>query len=511
MVLILQYHLVKGQALAPADFEDGVALKTELAHTTVSVLVNDGSILINGFEIDSENGEDADNGYLYPLNEVLIPPTYLLPSMLEVIYEEGEDDLSLFTQLVSEQDTYFLAENITVFAPNDNAMMAFMETNGIDDLADIPTGAVERLLQMHVVSGIYAEADLVADLDLTTTLDETLAVSEDNASILIEAGTIVQSDLAAQNGVVHKVDQVLLPGTEQSYNGTYAGFLYYNINHQAYFENTIGTDAFGGLDSNDLTIMVPPDDEVSDALANSNIYDFYYPHYWSGALSIDDIKDEEFIRSPWSLVTFYISEVGEDLFINGSSKIIGEKSFNGGQYHIIFIDHHLDDGLNVETIPDYIESRATATEDAEFTVLWEALQLGGTGLGTTLNVFLAREDYGIAPFTIFAPTDAAFYDLFAEFQVQDLQGFISQEGLDALDDILFYSIASDARIFTPDFMNDNSLLMGNGEDITVDINTLEITSQNQEFSLSLPNATITESNIMATNGVIHVIDQVLLP
>lgn len=108
---------------------------------------------------------------------------------------------------------------------------------------------------------------------------------------------------------------------------------------------------------------------------------------------------------------------------------------------------------------------------------------------------------GAGPYTVFAPTNQAFIDA----------GFATIAAIQAADpntlaNILTYHVLS-ARAFSSDLTNGQTLTTVNGGTLAVQLGTgASIKGNNNSTS-----AQITGMNMMATNGVVHVIDKVLLP
>ncbi|MFN0169238.1 MAG: fasciclin domain-containing protein [Bryobacteraceae bacterium] len=98
---------------------------------------------------------------------------------------------------------------------------------------------------------------------------------------------------------------------------------------------------------------------------------------------------------------------------------------------------------------------------------------------------------GAGPFTVFAPTDDAFSRVPAE----------ALEDLTALKSILKYHVVS-GRYLAADVANLRSATAMNGEKLPVEI---------VAGGVSVGGARILKTDIIAGNGVIHVIDQVLTP
>ena len=100
------------------------------------------------------------------------------------------------------------------------------------------------------------------------------------------------------------------------------------------------------------------------------------------------------------------------------------------------------------------------------------------------------------PFTVFAPTD----DAFAAAGI-DLSTFDTDEENATLSDILLYHVVSGA-VASSDVTDGMSAEALNGDDVSFTIS---------EGSVMVNDATVTSADVMASNGIIHVIDKVLMP
>lgn len=109
---------------------------------------------------------------------------------------------------------------------------------------------------------------------------------------------------------------------------------------------------------------------------------------------------------------------------------------------------------------------------------------------------LAETLSGEGPFTVFAPTD----DAFAALPAGTVESLL-EEPTGALTDILLYHVVSGAALST-DLSDGMSITTINGKDVTVAIGP---------DGVFINNAMVTVADIEADNGVIHVIDAVLLP
>lgn len=145
----------------------------------------------------------------------------------------------------------------------------------------------------------------------------------------------------------------------------------------------------------------------------------------------------------------------------------------------------IDDGVSEAVDLEEVDIVDTLTATGNFNKLLTAIH--DAGLADTLK--------GPGPFTVFAPTDEAFAG-------------VPQANLDALlnnttdlTDLLTYHVIR-GEIMSEDLMGENSLETMNGQNLTI------MTSGNV---IMVDGARVVQADIEATNGVIYVIDAVLMP
>ncbi len=130
----------------------------------------------------------------------------------------------------------------------------------------------------------------------------------------------------------------------------------------------------------------------------------------------------------------------------------------------------------------------TAVAAGSFKTLAAALQ--AAGLVDTLK--------GKGPFTVFAPTDAAF----AKLPKETLETLLKPENKGKLASILTYHVVA-GQVEAKDVVKLNNATTVNGQRVS-------IATKDGKVVLN-GNSTVTTTDIKATNGVIHVIDTVILP
>jgi uncharacterized surface protein with fasciclin (FAS1) repeats len=129
----------------------------------------------------------------------------------------------------------------------------------------------------------------------------------------------------------------------------------------------------------------------------------------------------------------------------------------------------------------------TAVAAGDFKTLATALQ--AAGLVETLK--------GKGPFTVFAPTDAAF----AKLPAGTLESLLKPENKAKLAGILTYHVVA-GKVMAADVVKLTSAKTVNGQSVKIAVDGGKV---------KVDDANVVKTDIAASNGVIHVIDAVLLP
>jgi transforming growth factor-beta-induced protein len=137
-----------------------------------------------------------------------------------------------------------------------------------------------------------------------------------------------------------------------------------------------------------------------------------------------------------------------------------------------------------------------------------AVAQGNSNLSTLVQALtkanLVEALNGDGPFTVFAPTNEAFAALLTAQEVDSLDALITKLGAEAVADILKYHVVSGVAAKSTDLTN--------GQEVTtLQGSKIKITIADGKVSLNDGAATVTTPDVEAANGVVHVIDKVLLP
>jgi len=146
----------------------------------------------------------------------------------------------------------------------------------------------------------------------------------------------------------------------------------------------------------------------------------------------------------------------------------------------------------------FLSVGVSLTQAVDTTIPVTATTNGLTTLVTALKAAnLATTLSGDGPFTVFAPTN----DAFAMVDEGVLECLLDADNKAVLSDVLLYHVAS-GKVTSDMLSNNQEVESLQGSDATVTISSGVV---------KINGATVTAADVSATNGVVHVIDQVLLP
>lgn len=207
---VIPYHMVSG-ALFPEDFSDGQTIET-LQGDELTVSIDNDTIRLDGATVLA--AVEAENGTAYVVDEVLLGnrTAYERLSLTEATQTATQlvDSAGLTAALDEPDATY------TVFAPTNDAF------------DDVETDTLEQdelaaFLQYHVVGDAVLTSSEIEDSLTTATLQgEDVTLTRQNNTVFVNDAGVVDADLPASNGIVHLIDAVLTPPSQQDTAATEA-------------------------------------------------------------------------------------------------------------------------------------------------------------------------------------------------------------------------------------------------------------------------------------------------
>ena len=388
-----------------------------------------------------------------------------------------------FTTLVAAVEAAGLVETLqgdgpfTVFAPTDDAF-AKLPAGTVDALlADVPQ--LTNILLYHVVPGEYMAADVLAMPDAATALEnQYVKFSLDGDKAMVNDALIVVTDVAASNGVIHVIDTVLLPPDKDIVETAAADgrftTLVAALEAAGLVETLQGEGPFTVFAPTDDAFAMLPAGTVEALLADiPALTDILLYHVAGENLPASKVLEMESIPTVQG-EDITISQDMEKVMANNAQIIISNVFTSNGTIHVI----------DAVLLPpqDIVE---VAVANGSFTTLAAALE--AAGLVETLQ--------GEGPFTVFAPTDEAF----AKLPAGTVEALLAD--IPALTDILLYHVVPGEYVAADVVeMTSAETALGPYVKIAVDGDKVMVND-----------AQVVITDVQASNGVIHVIDTVLLP
>ena len=485
LAAVLKYHVVGDLAYSNNLSSGAVAtLNTDSPdQTPLSLLVNvDGGVMINDANVTAADVM-ASNGVIHVIDKVLLPPTV-------VDLATYSDNFSSLVRAVVKADLAgaLSAEGpFTVFAPTNDAFAALFAALEISGLDDVAVEDLTSILTYHVVGDNVLSTELSAGT-VAAISGEEFEVAIDGDVTLNGTIKVVATDIQGTNGVIHVIDAVLVPEMQKS--NTIADIAVANSEFSILVEALMKADLVGAVADSEaeLTVFAPTNDAFAALLSDL------------GATSLDDIPVETLtnillyhvigtkamstdLASGYlpTLATFssnnismYI-EVGDGVSINGSTMVTAaDIEADNGVIHVV----------DKVILPPSVVNIAIDNEN--FSTLVSAVVKAG------LVEALSAE----GPFTVFAPTNAAFDALFAELGVSGIDDLTAEQLLP----ILTYHVVS-GNVLSTDLSSGEVPTLNEGSNITVDLSS----------GVMINESNVVAADVQGANGVVHVIDKVLLP
>ena len=148
---------------------------------------------------------DVKNGVIHAIDRVLLPPTVVDQAI-------ANDNFSILVQAVVKAGLVDVLNGtgpFTIFAPTNAAFEALFAALGVSGIADLTAEQLTPILTYHVVSGNVLSSMLSAGT--VQTLNGPITVSLSPTPAINTNSRIVATDVQGSNGVIHVIDNVLLP------------------------------------------------------------------------------------------------------------------------------------------------------------------------------------------------------------------------------------------------------------------------------------------------------------
>lgn len=419
-------------------------------------------------------------------------------NIIELAQENGFTSLAAALTRAGLIDDLQAAGTFTVFAPTNEAFANLLTAIGQTSIDDVPVPVLEQILLYHVLQSTVKSADVTTG-SVSTLQGGSINLAAGTGITVNNAGVIPPFDVEATNGIIHSIDQVLVPQEIDQFVNT--------VLEPAYFNNSFSTLVAAAvkanlvttiLSANEITIFAPTNQAFTDAGIDVDALDAatlasVLTYHTIGANVLSSGIPTSAATLNENELFFSLTDNGN--FINGNTEIVAVDIESGnGVVHVI-------DNVLLPPVGNVVETAISLSAGGEFTSLIAALQRTADEGSSAQNLISVLS--GTGPFTVFAPTNAAFQALLDSNADWNGLGDIPLETLVA---VLTYHVVP-ARAYDKDLASaidaNNQLPTAQGGNLTFDLNNLTINTDVNIIAAAVNNN--------ATNGVIHAIDKVLLP
>ena len=436
---------------------------------------------------------------------VVTPPTVVTNTIVDVAVANGS-----FTTLVAALQATGLdatladtTSSFTVFAPTDEAFALLGQDTINALLAD--TDTLSDILTYHVISGEVNATAAIASAGTTVAMvnGDSVGLSLDGGNLLVNTATVTITDIQADNGIIHVVDAVLLPPAdkgEPTMNIVETAVAAGNFTTLVAALQAANLDSALADETKTYTVFAPTDaafaligtETIAALLADTDaLTSILLQHVIDSevssvrAYSLNGMTAKTLSGAE---ITIAINSIADSLIFGGANITVKDIYTTNGVIHVI--DMVVVGDVEVPTPTNSIVD--VAAENGSFTTLVTALQT--TGLDTVLADLEGE-------FTVFAPTDAAF----ALLGEETINALLADP--DALANILLYHVVSGATV-----LQDAAVTIAQSDNKMVTMANEQMSTLSLSGSaLFINKSAVSAANVMADNGVIHVVDQVILP
>lgn len=194
-------------------------------------------------------------------------------------YLDANQEYSLFRDALDEADLIdnirLFPREVTFFVPNNTAMTNFLQANGYSDLEAVPDDLLEATLRNHILEFVVRAAEFQTAYYATNNdvreddVQVAMYIDASNGVVINGEVNVIDADQLTDDGVVHEVDQVILPASV-------ATFAMADTNLSIFFAALEVVDNDGSLvemlsdlDEGPFTVLIPTNAAFQDFLASN--------------------------------------------------------------------------------------------------------------------------------------------------------------------------------------------------------------------------------------------------
>ncbi|XP_037631585.1 periostin, osteoblast specific factor b isoform X1 [Sebastes umbrosus] len=466
----LHYHMANKRFLTK-DLKNGMAVTS--MYNDLGLHINhysNGVVTVNCARIIYGN-QVATNGVVHVIDRVISAVGNTIQDVIEV-----DDDLTTLSDVALNAG--FLEKlgqpgHYTLFAPTNEAF----ETLGSEVLERLQGDkeVLKALLNFHLLDSVQCSEAIMAGTSYETLEGNNIEIGCDGESLTVNGiKMVLKKDIVTTNGVIHLIDKVLMPDSAKqvmelvgSSQSTFGDMV-----------SELGLSAAMRADA-EYTLLAPLNVAFNDEVMSMDqrlLKSILESHILKSKIVLGQLfsgQRLETIAGKFLRVFIYRTAV----CIENSCLVRGSKEGSNGALHL----------MRTLLKPAEKSMFEILTENGGFKIFLSLME------AAELTDLLKQE----GDFTLFAPSDKAFAGL------SDSDLSLLKSDINALRTILLYHI-------------NNGVFIGGG--LEAGVTNLLKSLQGSNLRVMLANSSmqvnsvqVPESDIMATNGVIHFVNQVLYP
>ena len=348
----------------------------------------------------------------------------------------------------------------------------------LDALLGDPEMLADILLYHAFVGAGVMAADVASGKLMMANNEEAVIQKTEAGGVIIQGANVQEADFMASNGIIHVIDTVMLPpsGMEDIVDAlTSAG------GFSTLLQAAIDTGAAATLmGEGPFTLFAPSDEAFAklpegtlESLTTEQLLNILLYHVVPANVPASAVTNSKVTMANGAEAIVQVTPEG-GVIVQGANVTLTDVTATNGVIH--FVDNVILPPAGDEDIVGVLSAAGNFS-----TLIQAALD---TGAATTLM--------GDGPFTLFAPTDAAFAAL--------PEGTLESLTTEQLLDILLYHVVVGAQVNAAD-VTAGDVSMGNGANATL----------STDDGVMINDANVILTDLIGTNGVIHIIDKVILP
>jgi len=174
----------------------------------VEVSINRNGFIINQSRVINPN-VNTPNGIIHVIDAVLLPPPPQ-PNLIETLENDGRfSTLLAALEIAGLTDTVATGGTFSIFAPTDDAFTALRPGTVESLVTNVP--ALQNILLYHVLDGSRSAKQLLRERKVETLQGGEVRIYKKRNDVFVNRSEVIQANISASNGIIHAINQVLLP------------------------------------------------------------------------------------------------------------------------------------------------------------------------------------------------------------------------------------------------------------------------------------------------------------